>query len=124
MHIPNSQPSTASTAHQNQANFESSPQWTSKTLFFWRLTCQQLLATFSTDADCAAAFARLAALKQHGQLARGLAGFLKTRVGPWLVGRADAATAAKERQQFDGVLRRLHAAEQTLRRSQGAVLAG
>jgi hypothetical protein len=47
---------------------------------------------------------------------------LKTRVGPWLVGRADAA-AAEEQGRFDVLLRRLHAAEQTLARSQGAVLA-
>ncbi|KIY94918.1 putative Nucleolar MIF4G domain-containing protein 1 [Monoraphidium neglectum] len=104
------------------ADFESSPRWTSRELFFWRLALQQLLGSYPTDKDCVAAFARLAGLKQQGQLARGLALFLKTRVGPWLVGRADAA-AAEEQGRFDVLLRRLHAAEQTLARSQGAVLA-
>lgn len=119
-----------------QADFEASPRWTATELFFWRLLSQQLLGSFPTDADAAAAFARLAAQKQQGQLARGYSLFLKTRVGPWLVARADAAAVAAaakrkggggggdaEQARFDTLLRRLHTAEQTLGRSQGAVLA-
>lgn len=136
--IVNAQPSKplpCSLGRSNQADFEAATRWTSKELFFWRLASQQLLASFSSDADCAAAFSRLASQKQQGQLARGFSLFLKTRVGPWLVARADAAAAGTgkakqgkeaavvEQARFDMLLRRLHAAEQTLGRSQGAVLA-
>ncbi|GBF89357.1 hypothetical protein Rsub_02235 [Raphidocelis subcapitata] len=112
-------------------DFDSSPRWTPKELFFWRLALRQLLAGFPSDAEAAAAFGRLSEQKQHGALCRGLSLFLKTRVGPWLVSRADAAEArarggggaeAGARAEADALLRRLHAAERTLARGQAALL--
>lgn len=122
-----SPPTAHAPTHKNhtnqQADFDASPRWTARELFFWRLLARRLLAAFPSDADCAAAFARLADQSANGGLARGLGLFFKTRVGPWLAAEADAAGAGPEAAQADALLRRLRSAERALARGKGAVLA-
>ena len=132
-----------------QADFDASPRWTARELFFWRLLARRLLSSFASDAAAADAFAKLSEAPQHGALAKGLALFLKTRVGPWLVARADAEAAAAAagggggkrgaegqggggggggggedaQRRLDALLRRLHIAERALGKGKAAVLA-
>jgi hypothetical protein len=105
-----------------QVDFDAAGSWTSKETFLWRHTLQLLLNGFGSDADCEAAFARLASQQALGALAKGLGSFLKLRVGPWVVAQGDAG--ALQSQAVDVCLRRLARAEKILLSSAAAVLAG
>lgn len=104
-----------------QIDFDAAGSWTSKETFLWRHTLQLLLNGFSSDAECEAAFARLASQQPLGALAKGLGSFLKLRVGPWVVAQGDAG--ALKGQAVDVCLGRLARAEKLLLSSAAAVLA-
>lgn len=101
----------------------------------WRLVFQQLLGSFKTDADSASAFDKLARQRDGGQLVKGLALFLLTKVGPWLTMQSSvkavaqgatvkASTGSMSHSQVEVLLRRLQAGERLLSSSTAAVLAG
>lgn len=105
-----------------QIDFDAAARWTSKETFLWRHTLQMLLTGFASDAECEAAFTRLASQAALGGLAKGLGTFLKLRVGPWVVAQGDVG--ALQDQAVDVCLRRLARAEKVLLSSTAAVLAG